>query len=126
MELPSGDSDFSTRVGKIKSRFTRQLGDAVDPMTLSASRSKRHERAVWQRRFWEHTIRDDRDLEAHVESIHYNPVKHGHASCPHAWAHSSFHRWVRKGRCRVDWACTCNGRCVKPPNFGAMAKTVGE
>jgi putative transposase len=58
----------------------------------------------WQRRFWEHTIRDEADLEAHFDYIHYNPVKHGLAKAPRDWPWSSFHRWVRAGHYDIDWA----------------------
>jgi putative transposase len=58
---------------------------------------------VWQRRFWEHQIRDERDLIQHVEYIHYNPVKHGLVKAPGEWEHSSFHRYVRKGFYDQEW-----------------------
>ena len=58
---------------------------------------------VWQPRYWEHTIRDDRDLEHHVAYIHYNPVKHRHAVIANEWPHSSFHRFVRNGVLPNDW-----------------------
>jgi len=61
------------------------------------SRVKRREGTSWQRRFWEHRIRDDADLVRHVEYIHYNPVKHGHAACVGDWPYSSFHAYVRNG-----------------------------
>jgi putative transposase len=126
-ELPAGDGDFSKRVGLIKTRFTRSLDAArVVAGDLSDSRRRHRERAVWQRRFWEHTVRDDCDFEAHIDYIHYNPVRHGLASCPHAWPYSSFHRWVREGRCDADWACSCGGRYVSSPRFDEIAGRVGE
>jgi putative transposase len=64
----------------------------------------RGERGIWQRRFWEHTIRDERDLANHVNYIHFNPVKHGHVSRAADWAHSSFHRYVRDGVLAADWS----------------------
>jgi putative transposase len=67
------------------------------------SRKNRNEAAIWQRRFWEHTIRDDLDLERHIEYIHYNPVKHGLARSVRDWPWSSFHRYVRMGYYSVDW-----------------------
>ena len=93
---------------------------------MSASRRRRRERGVWQRRFWEHTIRDEKDFAAHMDYIHYNPVKHGHAGCPHAWAHSSFHRWVREGRYAADWACSCVRPVPQPATVSDAERTAGE
>jgi len=63
---------------------------------------------VWQKRFYDHLIRDEDDLGRHVEYAHFNPVKHGYARCPHGWAFSSFHRWVDQGWERPDWYCCCD------------------
>jgi putative transposase len=126
-ELPPNDTDFSSRAGLIKARFTKALlGGAAAGTPECPSRLRHRERAVWQRRFWEHTIRDDEDLDAHMDYIHYNPVKHGVAACAHAWPYSSFHRWVRSGACAVDWCCACRQRIVRPPVFDRIARTVGE
>ncbi len=102
--LPPGDSDYSARWNWIKGEFTRQwlqLGGRESPPT-QARRSQRR-RGVWQRRFWEHTIRDENDLERHADYIHYNPVRHGLATRPRDWPWSSFHRWVRLGHYPADW-----------------------
>jgi putative transposase len=126
-ELPGGDADFSTRVGLVKARFTRAvLAETGANADVCASRRRHRERAIWQRRFWEHTIRDDGDFGARMEYIHYNPVKHGLATCPHAWPYSSFHRWVREGRYAADWQCTCGQRSVHAPRFERIAATGGE
>jgi putative transposase len=69
----------------------------------SPSKVSRREKGVWQRRYWEHAIRDDADLARHVEYIHFNPVKHGHVSRVADWPHSSFHRFVERGRLVADW-----------------------
>ena len=99
--LPQGDADFSMRWHAIKSAFSKGL-----PKTeaLSARRIVKGERGIWQRRFWEHTIRDEKDLECHVDYIHYNPVKHGHVSRPADWPHSSFRRYVQRGIYPLDWS----------------------
>jgi len=76
---------------------------AVNGSTLSASRQKRHERGLWQRRFWEHTIRDEADFATHCDYIHFNPVKHGLAANNAAWPHSTFHRHVDMGIYTHDW-----------------------
>jgi len=99
-ELPEGDSDFSARWSLIKSAFSRGL---PGEMPRSASKTARRERGIWQRRYWEHAIRDDRDLERHVDYIHFNPVKHGHVSKVADWPHSSFHRFVSRGLLPQDW-----------------------
>ena len=72
--LPTADADFSVRWKKIKATFSRHCPQMVD---VSPSKKRKGERGIWQRRFWEHCIRDDADLAAHVEYCHWNPVKHG-------------------------------------------------
>ncbi|MGH8352507.1 MAG: REP-associated tyrosine transposase, partial [Pseudomonas sp.] len=99
-ELPEGDSDFATRWGLIKAAFSRAL-PATEPR--SASRRARGERGIWQRRFWEHRIRDDEDYRRHVEYIHFNPVKHGHAVRAANWPYSSFKRFVDAGLYPENW-----------------------
>ncbi len=98
--LPSGDADFSMRWSLIKARFSRSIPAGE---RLSASRAKRCERGIWQRRFWEHLIRDEEDFARHVDYIHWNPVKHQHVAQPLDWPHSSFHRYVREGLLPADW-----------------------
>jgi REP-associated tyrosine transposase len=97
--LPEGDADFSTRWSLIKSGFSRGLQDKP----RSHSKIVKREKGIWQRRFWEHAIRDDADLEGHVDYIHFNPVKHGHVTRVADWPHSSFHRYVERGLLAVDW-----------------------
>lgn len=117
--LPPGDADFSTRWRLIKSRFTRAYrergGEAAAGFHPALRRASRGERDVWQPRFWEHVVRDRADLNNHLDYIHYNPVKHGLASCPHAWPHSSFQRWVASGGYERTWLCACDGRAAAPP-----------
>jgi putative transposase len=100
MTLPDGDADFSIRCSLIKRRFTA----AVVAEGAALARHADGEPALWQRRFWEHTIRDDRDFERHVDYIHYNPVKHGLVERVCDWSHSSFHSYVRLGLLPRDWA----------------------
>ena len=100
--LPPDDRDFSTRWMLIKCRFSRGCkGPAA--AQISASRVRKRESGVWQRRFWEHEIRSERDLAAHVEYIHFNPVKHAFVKSPADWPYSSFHRYVRDGIYERDW-----------------------
>ena len=102
MTLPPGDADFSGRWRRIKGAFTRSL--AATGTTFARNRKGEH--ALWQRRFWEHTIRDDGDFARHVDYIHINPVKHGLVARVRDWPYSSFHRYVRRGVLPQDWAGT--------------------
>ena len=99
--LPEGDSDNAIRWGLIKAGFSRGLASAK---RRSESRLKRGERGIWQRRFWEHLIRDERDFRLHVDYIHWNPVKHGWSERAADWPHSSFHAYVERGIYAVEWA----------------------
>jgi putative transposase len=99
--LPSGDRDFPLRWSLIKSGFSRN----IDPGELiSKSRLKNRERGLWQRRYWEHLIRDETDLERHVNYIHFNPVKHGYVDRAIDWPYSSIHRYQRNGLLTSQWA----------------------
>ncbi len=97
-KLPEDDADFSTRCASIKGRFSRsylRLGGKQP--TPSPSRRRKGEAGLWQRRFWEHQIRDERDLQRHVDYVHYNPLKHGLVERLEDWPWSSYHRYVRDG-----------------------------
>jgi putative transposase len=99
LTLPPGDADYSGRWRLIKTLFSNRIIEACGAV-------KRHgnkELALWQRRFWEHTIRDDNDFAAHVDYIHFNSVKHGLVARVRDWPHSSFHRYVRRGLLPEDW-----------------------
>jgi putative transposase len=95
------DSAYSKRRSLIKANFSRKL--PVNE-TISASSNKKGERGIWQRRFWEHLIRDENDYNRYVEYIHINPVKHGSVRHCSDWSYSSFHRYVRQGLLPLDWA----------------------
>jgi putative transposase len=115
-KLPAGDCDFSKRWGRVKSGFTKLwLAGGGRDTAISAARAKHRESGVWERRFWEHRIRDEEDFIRHVNYIHYNPVKHGLARCPHAWPYSSFPRWVEQGYYRRDWLCDCGPSRLEIP-----------
>ncbi len=103
--LPASDDDYSGRWRAIKSGFTRRLARRG----LSISRTASGEYRLWQRRYWEHTIRDDADLQHHVDYIHYNPVKHGLAVRVADWPYSSFHRYVRSGWLSGEWGAEPTG-----------------
>jgi putative transposase len=98
--LPEGDDDFSNRIKAIKIRFVRSI-----PATEARSRARaaRGERAIWQRRFWEHAIRNDNDYARHMDYVHFNPVKHGYVTCACDWPYSTFRRLVAAGLYPADW-----------------------
>jgi putative transposase len=98
--LPEGDADFALRWRLIKSAFSRALPGSEH---VSPSRAERGERGIWQRRYWEHTLRDENDYARHVDYIHFKPVKHRHVTRVKDWPHSSFHRMVRAGIYPEDW-----------------------
>lgn len=97
--LPEGDTNYSTRWRLIKTHFTKSLGIA----------------SPWQRRFWEHTIRDERDLANHIDYIHINPVKHGYVQRASDWPHSSIHRFIANGTMSTDWASEISDDDVGEP-----------
>jgi putative transposase len=101
IELPPGDANFATRWRLIKAGFSKQLPAVED---RSIVRRARGERGLWQRRYWEHLIRDDRDLRAHMDYLHFNPVKHGHVTRVADWPYSTFHRLALMGVYPRDWA----------------------
>ena len=105
--LPPGDCDYSTRWRKLKGRFTRRwLQAGGRELPVSASRRSRGERGIWQRRFWELTHLEAGDLEAHLDYVHYNPVKHGYVQRTWDWPYSSFHRFVELGQYGQNWGIT--------------------
>ncbi|MDB9526929.1 transposase [Oscillatoria sp. CS-180] len=125
--LPPADSNYSKRVGRIKVLFTRALkGQNTRPTVLSPSRRKHRESDVWQRRFWEHTIRSEAELSRCLDYVHYNPVKHGLVDCPHQWRYSSFHKLVGEGVYRRDWACRCSGSRASFRWFDEVGLCFGE
>ena len=87
---PTGDSNFSEIMHSLKPQFTREYKKLIG---LSSSDMLK----FWQKRFWDHLIRDDRDLENHLHYIHFNPVKHGYVKDPRDWPHSSYIEWEEKG-----------------------------
>ena len=101
MTLPQDDANYSLRWQRIKTLFTRGLD------TAGLKRRDGTGRTLWQRRFWEHTIRDAADFARHVDYIHINPVKHGYVRNPADWPYSSLHRYIHQGVLPPDWAANC-------------------
>ena len=125
--LPPELPDYSSRWGQIKRNFTKMwLSQSKVNIQVSSSRQKRKEQGFWQRRFWEHAIRDRDDFARHMDYIHFNPVKHKHVDCPHQWPYSSFHRWVKDGAYACDWLCNCGENERVEPDFGEVDGHAGE
>ena len=99
-KLPAGDADNANRWAQIKSGFSRRLPCGE---WRSQRRIATRERGIWQRRYWEHLIRDEDDFRHHLDYIHFNPVKHGHVPMAADWRYSSFRKWVASGAYPLDW-----------------------
>ncbi len=111
-QLPDGESNYPERWALIKSGFSRTLSK-TEP--INESRRLKRERGFWQRRYWEHQIRDENDLARHVDYIHYNPVKHGYVSNPVDWPYSSIHWYIRQNIVSESWA---GNNCEADGEFG--------
>jgi putative transposase len=107
--LPPDDDEFSKRWRLIKAGFSRSVERNE---AIGSSRLKKGERGIWQRRFWEHQIRDENDLARHIDYVHINPVKHGHVARASDWPFSSIHRYIREGLIGIDWACDQNADAI--------------
>ena len=113
IELPPGDDDFALRWRLIKLGFSKRISATE---RRSAVRQSRGERGLWQRRYWEHLIRDERDFAAHMDYVHFNPVKHGHVASVSDWPYSTFHRLVVAGVYPPDWGGSAQVDGVKCPD----------
>jgi putative transposase len=107
-QLPENDSDFSKRWNMIKRHFS---------MGISSNTNHRREKNIWQRRFWEHLIQDEKDLHRHLHYIYYNPVKHGYVSSAFEWPHSSFKKDVEHGLYDKSWGSGEEPSHIKALNF---------
>ncbi|MEQ1880203.1 MAG: transposase [Burkholderiales bacterium] len=110
--LPPDDADFPIRWSLIKAGFSRRIAKGGH---VGVSRGARRGRGIWQRRYWEHQIRDETDLARHVNYIHYNPVKHGRAKRPVDWPHSTLHGYIDRGIATPDWGAQLG---TEGGNFG--------
>ena len=103
--LPPGDAFFPLRWQQIKRGVTRSCGERLHRAAwMTKSKTRHRESTLWQRRYWEHQIRDDADFERHMDYLHYNPVKHGLVKRVRDWPYSSFHRHVAAGVYREEWS----------------------
>ena len=103
--LPAGDWNFALRWSLIKSKFSRGLPVGA---LRSPSHIAKRDKAIWQRRYWDHAIRNETDLARHIDYIHYNPLKHGLVAQVCDWPYSSFHRYVARGVLPMDWGGNVN------------------
>jgi len=110
--LPEEDANFSSRWAMIKQYVTKACPPLVYPEKVSQSKKGRKEGSIWQRRFWEHLIRDDDDFAKHMDYIHWNPVKHGYVPRVIDWPYSTFHKLVAQG--------------VYPPGWGGCVESLDE
>jgi len=110
--LPEGDADYPLRWTLIKAGFSRHISKTE---RRNSSRIDKGERGVWQRRYWEHLIRDERDYARHVDYIHFNPVKHGYVQRAADWTYSSIHRYFAAGTLTRDWGA---GEVEESGRFG--------
>ena len=99
-QLPQNDTNYPLRWSLIKACFSRALPKTE---SICPSRARKRERGIWQRRYWEHQIRNETDLQHHVDYIHYNPVKHGYTARPADWPFSSIHQYIAEGALPEDW-----------------------
>ncbi|HEY9703875.1 MAG TPA: transposase [Allocoleopsis sp.] len=117
LTLPPDDHNFSLRMRLIKTHVTKTYRQQLAiNQKLSLSRQKRGESNLWQRRFWEHFIRDEEDFAYHCDYIHYNPVKHGLCTNPQDWEFSTIHRFIAEGIYPPDWGK--NGKIDIPEDIG--------
>lgn len=119
--LPAGDSDYPKRWKRIKSEFTRRSGLFGQP---NASKRRKGEKGLWQRRYWEHLIRDEHDFARHVEYCWYNPVLHGYVKRAVDWRFSSFHRELANGVVKEDWGTDVGW--VKPTDTGYFGEPISK
>jgi len=116
--LPENDDNFASHWAIIKRSVSRHCGSIEgNERPMSDSRSRRGEEGIWQRRFWDHLIRDEQDLQRHLDYLHWNPVKHGYVKRVMDWPYSTFHRFVAQGLYAPDWGGANEDETAKI-NFG--------
>jgi putative transposase len=108
-QLPDNDNDYNIRWRLIKTYFSKSLLNILlSDVNLSSSRTQKHEKAIWQRRYWEHLIRDENDLQQHIDYIHINPLKHGYVKAVFDWPYSTFHHYVAQNIYGNNWGYDLN------------------
>ncbi len=109
--------EFSLIIGSIKKRFTKAIEDSFVDKNISISQDKRKEKGVWQRRFYDHVIRDENDLHRHLDYIHYNPVKHGYVEHVKDWAFSSFSKFVELKNYDSNWGSSTDVKHIETMEY---------
>ena len=107
LTLPEQDNGYAMRWRLIKAGFSRQLPKQE---RITHSHNRKGERGIWQRRYWEHLIRDDDDFEKHANYIHYNPVKHDYVQRASEWPYSTIHSYIEKGLLSQNWGFDDSGK----------------
>lgn len=97
------DAKYSSIISLIKAQFSKNIDNLIIKPELTESKIKKREKGIWQRRFYEHTIRDEKDLHNHLDYIHYNSVKHGYSQAVKDWEYSSFQKFVKKHWYELEW-----------------------
>ena len=121
MQLPAADKRYPLRMKRIKAEFSDQwLAAGLPEARVTESHRQRGERGIWQPRFWEHTVRDEHDLERCADYIHWNPRKHGVVDRVADWPWSSFHRFVRLGHYDIGWGGVAP-KCIEGGDWGEPA-----
>ena len=117
--LPQGDAGYPMRWKRIKEEFTlTYLARGGNELPPSLSRQRQGERGVWQRRYWEHAVRDEEDLKRCVDYVHWNPKKHGLVANVRDWPWSSFHRYIELGEYTRDWGAEDPSPGYNDPEWG--------
>lgn len=102
MELPENDNDYPLRIRLIKTHFSKNIPKKEQ---INTSRLSKSERGIWQRRYWKHQIKDEKDMNSHIDYIHFNPVKHGYVASPIDWKFSSIHKFIKLEMLPENWGC---------------------
>lgn len=101
-------NDYPEIIRLIKYYFSMHIKNggqsgSVPTLQVSDSKNKKREKGIWQRRYWEHTIRDEVDFNKHIDYIHYNPIKHGYVKMAKDWEYSTFKKFVNDGYYDANW-----------------------
>ncbi|MFN3192516.1 MAG: REP-associated tyrosine transposase [Aureliella sp.] len=127
MELPKDDSNFSTRIKLIKEAFSKLWRkNGFEEADVSEAQRHRGEAGIWQPRFWEHCVRDEKELESCVDYIHFNPVKHKLVKNVVNWEWSSFHRYLKAGHYEPGWGNTLPTTIADLPDDWGEPQSFGD
>ena len=115
---PENIKEYPIIIKSIKAYFSRTIDEKnIEKIKLTKSKIKKKEKGVWQRRYWEYTIRDEDDLYKHLDYIHWNPVKHGYIENVRDWKYSSFHKFVNQKLYDINWGSTNDTKHIQNINI---------